>query len=142
MKYRFETKFLLPTGKTSSFEDISVSERFFMGGETTVRGCSPFSIGPLGIGHEPIGGMSSGLISFEFSQELHKLIDAFIFADAGMLTREIFTWDTFASATASASGCTSQGSLRSPSATAGRSTPKGRTKSAASSSASEPSSRN
>lgn len=95
MKYRFETKFLQPLGKTDTFEQISVGERFFMGGETTVRGYAPFTIGPVGADGEPIGGISSGLISLEFSQELHKLIDAFVFADAGVLTRETFKWDTF-----------------------------------------------
>lgn len=95
MKYRCDNKFMLPTGKTSNFSEIPISERFFMGGETTVRGYEPFSIGPIGDNGEPIGGISSSLISFEFSQELHKFIDAFVFSDAGMVTERVFSWETF-----------------------------------------------
>ncbi len=46
MKYRWEARFLHPILWTSNPTQISLSERFFLGGENSVRGFKAFDMGP------------------------------------------------------------------------------------------------
>jgi len=87
-KWRAETRFIWPWGDKDL--RVPVSEKYFLGGETTVRGYKPFHIGPL-VNNEPIGGISSTLLSFEYNQEIFKLLDAFVFVDAGNVSQKTFT---------------------------------------------------
>jgi len=72
---------------------LPLSERYFLGGETTVRGYRPFSIGPKFGNNEPRGGVSSYLISEEYQYNLLKnpRFDAFCFVDAGFVSLSEFT---------------------------------------------------
>ncbi|MBS0627193.1 MAG: BamA/TamA family outer membrane protein, partial [Verrucomicrobia bacterium] len=95
MKYRFDLRFIEPILKTHSPEDMPMSERFFMGGENSVRGYEPFKLGPLfknpdGTHSDPKGGISSTLLSVEYLQEVIKMLDVFVFADAGALSMHRF----------------------------------------------------
>jgi outer membrane protein insertion porin family len=83
MKYRFEFRFIQPFWKSSDPNDIPLSERFFLGGENSVRGYKAFSLGPEYSNGDPKGGISSSLLSLEYLQEIVPFLDAFLFIDAG-----------------------------------------------------------
>ena len=99
LKTRFDAKFLYPFGGNGEFESVPLSERFFLGGETTVRGYKAFKIGPKFIKTEdgkevltddPTGGISSLLFSVEYLQNIYKPIDAFVFFDSGSVSQGQF----------------------------------------------------
>ena len=91
MKYRFDLRFIEPILKTHTPNDMPMGERFFMGGENSVRGYKPFKLGELfPETHDPKGGISSTLLSIEYLQEVVKMLDLFVFADAGALSMSRF----------------------------------------------------
>lgn len=91
-KLRGDFKFIVPFGKTNRYT-VPYSERFFLGGEGTVRGYKPFILGPVvklknaegQFEHTdtPYGGLSSSLLSIEYNQEIFRMLDVFTFVDAG-----------------------------------------------------------
>lgn len=95
LKFRGDFKYLVPFGKTNK-NSVPYSERFFLGGETTVRGYKPFLLGPVvelqnDAGEfeqtdTPFGGLSSSLVSLEYNQEIFRMLDIFAFVDAGSVT--------------------------------------------------------
>jgi outer membrane protein insertion porin family len=85
MKYRFEFRFIEPFWKTGSPNDVPLNERFFLGGENSVRGYRAFDLGPHFDNGDPKGGISSSLLSVEYLQEVLPFMDVFIFADAGSI---------------------------------------------------------
>jgi outer membrane protein insertion porin family len=94
MKYKADFRFIEPMGHTST-DEVPLSERFFLGGETTVRGYKPFIIGPrYAKTNDPQGGISAALLSIEYSQSFHRMIDGFVFADAGSVSQKRFTIPT------------------------------------------------
>jgi len=92
LKFRGELQFVKTYGSTHP-TDLPLSERLFLGGETTVRGFRPFIIGPKFGNNEPRGGLSSYLISEEYQHNLLKVpcLDAFCFVDAGYVSFKEFT---------------------------------------------------
>lgn len=94
LKFRGDFKYLFPFGKTSE-NGVPYSERFFLGGETNVRGYKPFLLGPVvqvqdqnGTYQDtdtPLGGLSSMYLSLEYNQQIFRILDAFAFFDAGSL---------------------------------------------------------
>jgi outer membrane protein insertion porin family len=88
MKYRWELKFIDPILNTRNGTKIPLSERFFIGGLTTVRGYKDFALGP----HfpkrpaDPLGGISTAVLSIEYLQEIFPFMDGFVFADAGSIS--------------------------------------------------------
>jgi outer membrane protein insertion porin family len=104
-KVRGELRFIIPYGHRSAVKNVPYSERFFLGGEGTVRGYKPFSIGPKiaytytnpegitvdKVTNTPIGGLSSCLLSAEYNYELLRMLDVFFFFDAGSVTFETWT---------------------------------------------------
>lgn len=105
MRYRWDCRFIYPFGQTSKFEDIPMSERFFLGGVASVRGYKDFDIGPHFYetkrgekrkdGDDPTGGISSSFLSAEYIQEVLPILDAFIFIDAGMISDRTFNFGTY-----------------------------------------------
>lgn len=95
MKYRFDFRFLQPIWKTPNFADIPLSEKFFAGGENSVRGYKPFDLGPHYSNGDPTGGISSGLLSVEYLHEVFRLMDLFVFADAGSISTKRFDFGTY-----------------------------------------------
>lgn len=91
MKYRFEFRFIEPIWKTNNPNHIPSSERFFLGGENSVRGYQPFDLGPHFSNGDPKGGISSSLFSVEYLQEVFKFMDLFVFADAGSVSLRRFS---------------------------------------------------
>lgn len=105
MRYRWEFRFLLPMGKTSKFNQIPLSERFFLGGVASVRGYRDFILGPrfleekkdgtLVESNNPTGGASSSLLSIEYIQEIFPFLDVFTFIDAGYVSKKPFSFGTY-----------------------------------------------
>lgn len=92
LKLRADVQFIKTYGSTKPVT-LPLSERFFLGGETTVRGYRPFILGPLFGNNEPTGGVSSLLLSEEYQHNLLKspCLDGFVFVDAGYISLSEFT---------------------------------------------------
>ncbi len=100
LKLRGDFKYIVPFGKTKE-NGVPYSERFFLGGETTVRGYKPFLLGPVVelLNDEgkfeptetPRGGLSSTLLSLEYNQEIFRMLDIFAFFDVGSVAFEELT---------------------------------------------------
>lgn len=96
IKYRWEARFIQPLRKTPTPESIPLSERFFIGGENSVRGFRPFCLGPLfdkQIDYDtpnPMGGIGYALGSVEYLHEINSLLDVFGFIDAGSISLQKF----------------------------------------------------
>lgn len=102
LKLRGDFKFIVPFGDTKR-NGVPYSERFFLGGETNVRGYKPFLLGPvvelqnsLGTFEKtdtPYGGLSSSLLSLEYNLEIFRMLDVFAFFDVGSLSFQEFEID-------------------------------------------------
>lgn len=92
LKFRGDINFTHAYGQTDTL-GIPLSERYFLGGDCTVRGYKPFIIGPKYRGNQPRGGVSSYLLSEEYQHSLLDCpcIDGFIFVDAGYVSLSEFT---------------------------------------------------
>lgn len=89
LKLRGDLKFLQPIGSTD-YEDMPLDERLFLGGDDVLRGYRAYRVGPLfpGSSDDPRGGLSLQLYSAEYAHRLMSRLDAFVFFDAGSLTKE------------------------------------------------------
>lgn len=91
LKFRGDVRFIQPLENTS-FDELPIDERLFLGGDYTIRGFRSYRLGP----HygkdkgDPKGGISMQLLSVEFSRPLFKRIEGFVYTDAGHLSDE--TW--------------------------------------------------
>lgn len=116
LKLRADFKFIVPFGSTHApltytpFDSphkvdqtyVPYSERFFLGGDTSMRGYAPWKFGPIidllnDAGkvvptHTPAGGISSTYLSLEYNQEIFRMLDAFLFVDAGSLSTSVFSF--------------------------------------------------
>lgn len=99
IKLRADFKYLIPFGKTDR-DHVPYSERFFLGGDNTVRGYKPFLLGPVihlrdwtgtnRATNTPKGGLSSSLVSLEYNQEIIRMLDVFAFCDVGSVEFDAF----------------------------------------------------
>lgn len=101
LKLKWEFRFACPFGNGKP-DLLPLNERYFLGGETTVRGYAPYIIGP----HfrkpavapdkkgpekdDPMGGVSSTLLSIEYNQTIFKMLDLFTFVDGGSISMKRF----------------------------------------------------
>ncbi len=92
LKMRGDLQFIKTYGSTDT-PDLPLSERLFLGGETTVRGFRPFIIGPKFGPNNPRGGVSSLLLSEEYQHNIlaAPCLDGFVFVDAGYVSFSEFT---------------------------------------------------
>jgi outer membrane protein insertion porin family len=90
IKFRGDVRFEQAL-RTSMNEDFPMSERFKLGGENTVRGYNPGRIGPLFSNNDPMGGISSLLMSIEYNYNLIPRIDAFTFVDSGAISGKMWS---------------------------------------------------
>ncbi|MBM3191924.1 MAG: hypothetical protein FJZ63_04660, partial [Chlamydiae bacterium] len=95
LKTRLDVKYVYPFGGNGKFDNLPTSERFFLGGDSSVRGYKAFKIGPVYYKDnvrtdEPTGGLSSFLFSVEYLQNIYKPIDAFAFFDSGSISQKQF----------------------------------------------------
>lgn len=90
-KFRADLQFIHTYGDDTATK-LPLSERLFLGGETTVRGYRPFIIGPKFGPNEPAGGVSSYLLSQEYQHNILKCprLDGFVFVDAGYVSLSEF----------------------------------------------------
>lgn len=95
MKYRWDLRFIEPILKTNSPTKIPLSERFFIGGLNSVRGYRDFDLGPHFKGGDPMGGISSTVLSIEYLHEVLPIMDLFVFVDAGSVALRRFYFSTF-----------------------------------------------
>ncbi|MBI5434763.1 MAG: BamA/TamA family outer membrane protein [Planctomycetes bacterium] len=64
-------------------DTIPLQERFFNGGENTVRAFNENELGPLDVDGEPLGGEAFNVFSLELRRELTTNLDGALFWDAG-----------------------------------------------------------
>ncbi|MEQ8764427.1 MAG: outer membrane protein assembly factor BamA [Planctomycetota bacterium] len=74
------TGFITPTNQT---EEIPISERFFNGGESTVRAFRESELGPQDARGEPLGGEVYNVLNLELRQLLIEQLSVAVFADYG-----------------------------------------------------------
>jgi len=96
LKLRWDFKFLVPFGQGIP-RRLPINERYFLGGETTVRGYRAYRIGPRFKKSDgklskktPTGGVSSMLLSIEYNQEIVPMVDLFVFFDGGSISLKRF----------------------------------------------------
>lgn len=100
LKWRGDARFLFPFGAGKP-DMVPLSQRYFLGGENSVRGYKPAILGPKfpnpapGTDPQPTGGMSSLLFSLEYVQNIFKPVDLFVFVDSGMISPQIFNAGSF-----------------------------------------------
>lgn len=94
LKFRADARFIAPVGNTT-LHSLPLDERLYLGGETTVRGYRPFSIGPQFDNGDPSGGLSQTLFSIEYDYEIFSRLDAFVFFDTGQVSCRAFSIDDF-----------------------------------------------
>lgn len=83
-KVRADLRYIQPVGSTKP-TDISIDERYFLGGDTLIRGYRPYKLGPELKG-DPVGGISMQYYSLEYGRPLFKKLDVFYFLDGGYLS--------------------------------------------------------
>ncbi len=93
-KTRADLEFIQPIGSTT-MNDIPMGERLLIGGENDVRGYRGYSIGPkLGSGPEPMGAISTLVLSEEYLHNIIDRVDAFAFVDAGAASERAYRIST------------------------------------------------
>ncbi len=80
---RYDTGFIMPTGTEVT---LPVGERFFNGGENTVRSFRQDRLGLGGSNGDPLGGAAFNVFSFEIRQSLTRNVAISLFADWGNLS--------------------------------------------------------
>lgn len=76
----FRTGFILPVGDT---KQIPIQERFFNGGENTVRSFEESRLGPTSRNGRPVGGETRNIINVELRQRLAGSLFGAVFLDYG-----------------------------------------------------------
>lgn len=80
---RYNTGFILPGRNETT---IPVSERFFNGGENTVRSFRESELGPVDAAGEPVGGMAFNVVNVELRHRLTANLAGTLFFDYGNLS--------------------------------------------------------
>lgn len=91
LKLRGDLRFIQPLKNTGK-DDLPLDERFYLGGDTTVRGYRPYKLGPRYFpSDDPKGGISLGFGSVEIGKCLFGgMAEGFIFFDAGSLEDDVW----------------------------------------------------
>src|SRR5262249_47271575 len=67
--------------------NIPLDERFYLGGDETIRGFRPYKPGPkFEDSKDPRGGISLQYLSLEYNRPLMKRVEAFVYLDMGQLS--------------------------------------------------------
>ena len=77
---RLDSGFIVPTRGS---EDIPVNDRFFTGGESSVRSFEEQQLGPKGPTGDPLGGLASTVASVEVRRRIVGNLAGSVFADVG-----------------------------------------------------------
>lgn len=96
-KIRADVKFLQPVFGTT-YSNMSVNERLFLGGDNSVRGYRTYALGPkFRRTNDPRGGLSLNLFSMEYDYRYSKRWEGFVFFDAGHLSKRAWSIGQFKS---------------------------------------------
>lgn len=76
-------------------DDIPLQERFFNGGENTVRSFREDELGPLDSSGEPLGGEGFSVVSVEVRQRLWGNLGMAVFGDGGNIVQDYEDWLEF-----------------------------------------------
>jgi len=76
--------------KLGSIADVPLSERFYSGGEGSVRGYGLRRIGPLSASNDPLGGLSLIEGSIELRRPLFWKLNGVIFFDCGQVSTKAY----------------------------------------------------
>lgn len=87
LQFKADFKFILPYGNTKPYT-LPLDERYFLGGDETVRGFRPYRLGPKFTDLAPRGGISLQYYSVEYSVPVMSKLELFTFVDAGQLSLE------------------------------------------------------
>lgn len=87
---QLETRHVLDGGGT-----LPVQERFFLGGENTIRSFREAELGPTGINGDPVGGLTSVQGHVELRQKLYGDLHCALFYDVGSVSRDSFSATEF-----------------------------------------------
>lgn len=87
---RFNTGFVLPTGEQQS---IPVGERFFNGGESSVRSFKPSQLGPVDANGDPLGGAAYSTWAVEWRKKFTEDWAGSLFFDLGNVSPNRTTVD-------------------------------------------------
>jgi len=82
-----------PESTGDSVSGIPLSERFFAGGDTTVRGFSRDHLGPLDAAGDPLGGEGLFLVNEELRFPIYGSLGGVLFFDAGNVYRTLDDYD-------------------------------------------------
>lgn len=100
-KLRGDFRFIQPLGSTGP-DDLPIDERFFLGGDNTIRGYRSYRLGPKfedcdgdRDDEDPRGGISMQIFSMEYIKPLFCRFDAFAFFDAGSLSMEKWSFGRY-----------------------------------------------
>lgn len=77
---RFDTGLLLPLGNQV---ELPLSERYYNGGENTVRSFRQDRLGPIDFSGDPVGGMAYNILSMELRRKMTGNFSMSFFVDAG-----------------------------------------------------------
>jgi outer membrane protein insertion porin family len=100
LKFRADVRYTFPLGDGTP-DLLPISERYFLGGETSVRGFRTYTLGPKfkepngSTSDDPVGGVSSHLASVEYLQNIIKPVDLFVFFDGGAISINRFDMGNF-----------------------------------------------
>lgn len=92
IKLRGDVRFIIPMFRTSG-HDIPIDERLFLGGNTYIRGYRAYKLGPQYPEGDPRGGLSLQFLSAEYSRQITKRFDGFVFCDAGSLSFDLWSFN-------------------------------------------------
>lgn len=92
IKFKADYRIIQPLWKTD-FNHLPMDERLFLGGDNIMRGFKAYKIGPrFKNTDDPRGGLVMQIYTMEYNQILFKNCIAFLFADAGSLSKEKWTF--------------------------------------------------
>ncbi|MCB2184298.1 MAG: outer membrane protein assembly factor BamA [Desulfobulbaceae bacterium] len=80
---RYDTGLILPGAKNVS---LPLGEKFFNGGENSVRSFKEARLGPLDSSGDPVGGLGYNTITMELRKRFFRNLSASLFADFGNVT--------------------------------------------------------
>ena len=80
---RATTGLIIPIGDQAT---IPISERFFNGGDSTVRSYKHSELGPKDANNEPLGGLGYNVFSIELRKRFYKNFSTTLYIDAGNIS--------------------------------------------------------
>ena len=92
LAWSYRSGLIFPTRDT---EDIPIQERFFNGGESTVRSYKESELGPKDANGEPLGGEVFNVLSGELRYGFGSNWQAALFVDAGNVEESVSDWGQF-----------------------------------------------